>query len=228
MKKIIIFGCLGVLFLVGLISTTIFAVLYINSQNEIKVKNAELVACTVKANTDEVTTTACQETNTPAEYTFKDDGQGIKITYPTSWTGVLTTKVSTDFAYTPEYGKVISTYEYNLTKSGATLKFKEILAGIDGFGTGLKTSSFDYKVITGTNLVRYSAKGANDWKYVQKVDCSTFGEPMFDPAEVATYEVCVSSFFPGFGTNNASFATIKTSDATLLDEADQIAKSALN
>ncbi len=227
MKRILILGCIGILFLAGIISTTTFAVLYMNSQNEIKIKNVELSAC--MANVAEEAPT-CPEvpTTTSTDSTFKDDGQSIEIRYPNTWVGVLNTKLSTDFAYEPEYGKVISKYEYTLRKSGVALKFTRILGGVDGFPNGLKASTHDWKEISGTNLVRYSEKGENNWRYVSSVDCSDLGEPFFTVEEVASFSVCVGSFFPGFGTDGASTATIETGDVDLLDEADQIAKSALN
>ena len=228
MRKYIILGCLGILFLVGIVSTTIFAVLYINSKNEIKVKNVELAACLAKPAD---TTTKCPDsttTSTSTNLTFKDEGQSIEVVYPSTWVGTLNTKLSDDFAYEPEYGKVISKYEFDLKKGGATLRFSRILGGVDGFADGLKSSTHDWKVISGTDLIRVSQKGENDWKYTYTVDCSTLGDPFFTPAEVASFDICVGSFYPGFGVYGASTAVIKTGDATLLEEADEIAKSAMN
>ncbi len=229
MKRILIFGCIGALFLAGIVSTTIFAVLYLNSQNEIKVKNVELAACLAKPTES---TTTCPDltapTTGPTELTFKDEGQSIEVVYPSTWTGTLNTKLSEDFAYEPEYGKVISKYEFLVKKGGATLKFTRILGGVDGFADGLKTSTHDWSIIAGTDLIRISQKGENDWKYTHTVDCSTLGDPFFTPSEVASFDICVGSFFPGFGITGASTANIKTGDATLLEEADQIVKSTMN
>jgi len=227
MKRIIIFGCIGVLFLVGLISTTIFAVLYLNSQNEIKVKNAELASC----NTDKVipTEVTCPTPTTgTTENTFIDNGQSIEVRYPTSWTGVLTTNITDDYAYEPEYGRVITKYDYTLTKSGTSLKFSRIMGAVDGFPSGLKVATHDWFEIPGTDVLRYSDKDQNVWQYVSKIDCAEIGEPFFTPVEVASFGVCIASFFPGFGVSGASVATINSLNATILGEADLIVKSALN
>lgn len=226
MKRIIIFGCLGTLFVVGVFSTTIFAVLYLNSQNELKVKDAELASCAVQKSGDD---TACPTLDSmDEEISFVDNGESIEVVYPYTWTGELTTNISDDYAFEPEYGRVISTYNYTLTKSGATLQFLRIMGGVDGFPTGLTASTHDWVSIAGTDIVRYSSIGENLWSYVEEIDCATLGEPFFSAEEVATFDVCIGSFFPGFGVSGASVATVDTADAELLAEADLIAKSALN
>lgn len=226
MKRIIIFGCIGSLFVLGLISTTVFAALYINSQNELKVKDAELAACAVQKSSED---TSCPTLDPISEeLSFIDNGESIEVIYPSTWSGELTTNISDDYAFEPEYGRVISTYNYTLTKAGSTLQFLRIMGGVDGFPTGLTASTHDWVSIPGTDIVRYSSIGENVWSYVEEIDCTTLGEPFFSAEEVATFDVCIGSFFPGFGVSGASVATIDTEDADLLAEADLIAKSALN
>lgn len=226
MKRTIIFGCLGIVFVVGIISTTVFAVLYINSQNEIKVKDAELTACSTQKSTEEPICPAPEDSTD--QIAFIDNGESIEVIYPISWEGELTTNISDDYAFEPEYGRVISTYNYTLTKDTAVLEFQRIMGGVDGFPSGLKTTTHDWVNVVGTDLLRYSDKDENQWSYVEEVDCDSLGEPFFSAEEVSTFDVCIGSFFPGFGVSGASVVTINESNAELLLEADLIVKSALN
>lgn len=225
MKQLLIYGCLGVFILVGIISSTVLAVLFINSQNEIRIRDVQLASCSSLS----LDTIECPApTAVDSQIRFIDEGQDILIEYPSSWNGSLDTTLSSDFSYEPEYGRVITKYDYSLVKSGVTLKFSRIIGGVDGFPFGLENSTHDWFEIPGTSLIRYSDKGLNEWRYVEKLDCSTFGEPFFTPAEVASFDECVGPFFPGFGVVGASTVNIRTSNPTLLEEADLIVTSALN
>jgi hypothetical protein len=228
MKRVLLYGCLGILVLTGFVSTIIFVVLYITSQNDIKIKNAELALCLTNNTNNCVPTQNESESIQSTEQKFVDAGQNINIDYPSSWVGELDTSISTDFAYEPIYGRVIEKYDFNLTKSATTLKFSKILGGVDGFPDGIKSVTHDWVEISGTDLVRVSDKGANKWRYVEMLNCATLGEPFFTPAEVASFDLCIGSFFPGFGTLGASSVSINSSNSVLLEEADLIVKSALN
>lgn len=227
MKRIIIFSCLGILFLLGLVSTTVFAVLYINSQNELKLKDTSLALCNSQKSQDSCVEE--EDISESLEYTFTDDGQDISITYPTTWTGILTTTISPEFAYEPVYGRIATGYEYNLTKSGVNLKFQKLMGAVDGFPSGLSSTEHDWAEVSGTNILRFSSKGENNWRYAEIIDCSTLVDgPFFTAEELASFDVCIGSFFPGFGNLGANIVTIQTSNSTLLLEADLIVKSALN
>lgn len=228
MKRYLILGCLLLLSIAGLVSSTTFIVLYISSQNELGSKTSELNMC---INERDTTPSCNDEVLTDSEIKtvqFKDDGQDISITYPLAWQGALTTEISSDFVYDPVYGRVITKYEYNLTKSGVTLKFLKLIGAVDGFPLGLKSTDSDWVQVSGTNIVRYSNKGENDWKYVEILDCSEMAGPFFTEEEISSFDLCVGSFFPGFGSLGANSLTIKTSNAQILQESDLIAKSALN
>lgn len=229
MKRLIVLGCLGFLVISGIISTTVFTLLYFQSQNQLNVKTEELVLCK-SASTS--TTQQCDSTPLAAESktetTFRDIGQDIKVTYPTTWTADLNTGISTDFAYEPIYGRIINKYELTLTKSSTELKFVKILGAVGGFASGLKAANEDWQKIEGSNLVRYSNKGKNDWKYSTEVKCSDLSPEMYGADELAGFEICVNPFFAGFGTLGASNVSIKSSNKVILEEADKIVVSALN
>lgn len=225
MKRTIILGCLVILFLAGLVSTTIFVVLYLNSQNEIKLKDVQIAACQNAENKEQ---NICPEIPEEEDLAFTDIGQNIEVLYPSSWVGVLNTEISDDFAYEPIYGRVISVYEYTLTKASTNIKFEKVLPAVDGFPSGLTSEEYNWVEISGTNVLRFASIGSNTWKYVSKIDCESLGEPFFTEEEVANFDMCIGSFFPGFGTLGASNVTVQSSSEDLLSEADLIVKSAIN
>ncbi len=219
MKKILI-GMLVMFLIVTTISSAVLGYFLI-------MKNNEVVALLNKAPVTPTPSPSPTPTPvTPTTFTFEDIGQGVKVTYPTGWTHTLETKLSADFAYTPEYGKVISKYNLVFKKSDVVLTFQEILAGIDGFPSPVNKTTHDY-VLVSPKLVRYSEKGKNLWKYSQKESCDSVVGTFLSAEEAAAADFCVGPFFPGFSTAAASTVQATGANADALKEADQIVLSGL-
>jgi len=148
---------------------------------------------------------------------FQDVGMEILVKYPASWIMSLDTGNTEEVVYEPEVGRILTKYKLTLTKSNIDLEFNKLLGPLDGFPNELKKSENDM-VDVGNNLVRHSLKGQNNWSYGLKLNCSDYVELL---GEVAVNSICISPFFSGFG-KYANSATIKTSNAELLAEADKI------
>ncbi|MEO6729500.1 MAG: hypothetical protein ABIM99_06285 [Candidatus Dojkabacteria bacterium] len=205
------------------ISTTALGVLFVvrsndynNSQNELSKVKEDLKAAQGKILDLQA---AAKDPNT--KLTFSDTGLGIKVEFPASWTPISNTKVELESTTT---ATTLKSLEVKFTKTGATVTFSRLFGPVGDLAVGYPTSTYDVKEVS-SKIIRVADKGTNKWSYKAKVDCA-------DAIEVpAGTTVCGSgSFFPGFGTGGgaASFASVETSDATLLLEADTIVVSALN
>lgn len=159
----------------------------------------------------------------PTTTNFVDIGMEINLEYPLSWTMELNTEATDDFVYEPIYGRVIETYELILVKQGTELHFTKILGAVDGFPAGLDTATMDHVDIS-NDIMRISEKDQNKWSYVNKLSCDDYSGEPFDMSE---FEICYSTFFPGFG-KYANDVSMNSSDLTLLAEADEIVLSAIN
>ena len=154
---------------------------------------------------------------------FEDKFLKVRLEYPESWTLVLDTKITDEFAYEPVYGRIVQQYTSTLTKTSSKVTFEKIIGAVDGFPALIDKSKIDFIEINGS-LIRYKEKSAVEWKYAEWLDCSDFVEIFGSPT---ASEVCISSFFPGFG-NFANSAKVIAGDEQSLKEADKIAISALN
>jgi hypothetical protein len=215
-------GMMVMLFIIAVILAAVFGYLFFTRANEInQAKQDKLNA--------ELEVTALQNTveQLSAPRKFIDDEFDVNIDYPFDWQGVLSTKIAS-FAIDDivgEGGGIIAKYNYTLTKGNAELVFSKILGGVGGLIQALDPAEIDFVVVPSTkgDLVRYSEKGKNEWRYVSKADCADAANEL--PTPDAT---CVDPFFPGFGKAlYASSAKLTgASEPGILEEADQIALSA--
>ena len=237
MKKILL-GVLAMFTVLTLAGSIAFGALFIIKNNE-----AQTLGNDKKTLQDKVTSqesdiqklnldlikakdsSSCKETT--CEQVFQESGfGGITVKYPTSWEGQLQTTVSTDFVYEPTNGKVISKYDLILTKSSSKLTFSRVLVATGFMPDGLKSSTHDYVEVT-PKVLRYSEKGENDWRYVEKLNCGDYADS--EVIDLTGFDECYLTIFPGFGSENgAAFVKLKSSDMTIISEADEIVKSALN
>ncbi len=158
------------------------------------------------------------------QISFTDESLEINFKYLDTWNLSLDTKVSEDFAYDPVYGRVLQQYQATLTKGTSALEFKKVLGAVDGFPNKVKEADMDF-VKVNTKLVRYKEKSETKWRYAEELDCADFADYFGSPA--ASDEICVSTFYPGFGIY-ANTATVSSTKSEDLVEADAIAVSALN
>lgn len=169
-----------------------------------------------------------EEQSQPTVLTYTDTGMGVNITYPASWILSTNNQITEDIGNAgSEYGPIITTYELTLSKNGNNATFSKILGGVGGVEFGLNPLEYDYQVIDDdtVNLVRYSLLGENNWSYASEADCSDLPSDLVNGATV-----CVSPFFPGFGT--ATFASVVRAegitDSGILEELDAIVLTAVN
>lgn len=217
-----------VIFLVLIIvlgaASGIFGYLYFNKVNEYN----NLLATSLEQNNSENTTNNAENSSGNNSDTqmikFQDISLDINLEYPSTWKLALDTKVSDDFAYDPVYGRIIQQYKATLTKGSSVVTFEKILGAVDGFPNKIKPASLDYLKVN-DKLVRYKQSSETKWKYVQLVNCDDVAELFTD--SVSSDEVCVSTFYDGFG-NYANISYVTPSSELDLTEADQIAVSALN
>lgn len=203
----------------------ILFVLFLLKNNEVGELASRLESSTGRSPSDTTTeddslcpTAACQET-----YTFVDDGFGISIEFPLTWTGILTTNIQPEFVYDPITGVVIQEYVYTLTKGSSELKFEQILAAIDGFPSGLSEEEYEIVEVS-EDILRYRSIGAPGWGYGERLDCAEISGEIIDLTE---FTYCVSPF-ANFANNFAGDVNLISSNSSDISEADQIVISALN
>ncbi len=159
---------------------------------------------------------------------FEDKGRGIKVTFPPTWKQSLNTEIGEDFIYPEDgssSGKIISGYELTLSKGTTKMIFSKVLQAIDGFPNGFSES--DYEIVeVSSDLIRYRANGETVWRYADVVDCASLDADLFGDLTGSDY--CASPFFPGFGDSANSLIIEGNPNASVLNEADEIAISALN
>lgn len=207
---------------------TILVVLYLQQGTELKTlkvteqDSREELARVIEENE------ILEEQSQEALITYTDAGMSVHITYPISWLLSTNNQITEDIGNVgSEYGPVITTYEVTLSKNGNNATFSKILGGVGGVDFGLNPSEYDLEVISGTivNLVRYSLAGENNWNYAAQTDCAEIPTDLVNGAEV-----CISPFFPGFGT--ATFASVVRAegitDSGILEELDAIVLTAVN
>lgn len=197
----------------------VFGYLYFTKNNEY----ADLLARALEGGSDISPATEEDSATTPTIITFEDTPLDVSFNYPSTWSLAMGTNVSEDFAYEPVYGRILQNYKATLTKGTSVLTFEKNLGAIDGFPSLVDKSTVDFVEVSG-DLIRYKQPAETKWKYVQWMSCDDFAEMFGSPAAT---EVCLSSFYPGFG-NWANIAYISASSEADLLEADQIVVSALN
>lgn len=156
---------------------------------------------------------------------FEDDGMDVSVEYPASWKAVLTTELTEDFVTSETegtIGPIAKKYALTLLKNSSVLTF-EVFLGPTGFiPEGLDTNKFEYKILN-DDVVRIAEKGTGNWKYVSISDCD---DAMTTDSD--NFEICYVSLFPGFSKEKApNFVSLKTTDAEILEEADQIVLSSI-
>lgn len=176
MGKLLLKIFIGILVFVLIISTTVLGVLFVTKNNEANDLKTNLVS--LQTNFDNLKTEHEQLESSctgacPEKLVFEDTGLSIYVEYPSTWTATLNSAITTEFAFEPIYGVITEGYTLTLKKGSAELKFDKILAGIDGFPSGLSAETDEY-VEVGTTLVRVKETGSDSWKYVSKLDCSEF------------------------------------------------------
>lgn len=221
---LVLLGFFAVGFGVG---TLVLGILYVNTnkqvtdyKSQVSELNTEVQECAQKSGAED-----SLEQNCPLEFTFRESSfGGVEVTYPVSWSGRLETEISEDFVYEPTHGKVISEYKYILTKEASTLTFLRILGATGFLPDGVRSSEANV-VEVGTNVLRISQIGDDNWGYYQKLSCSDVDPTLFD---LTTMDYCYVPLFPGFGTENgASQVSLQSSDSALISEADEIVLSSI-